>query len=94
MLGDLLPPLRDAVERLERLGPLPPDSPLAELRLATSLHALAGLLGAIARELETRAHDDLGRFGAQVVEIAARSRDPEAAASEVANAFLQLSRVS
>jgi len=93
MLDDLIPALRASLGRLERLGPLPSDSPIAELQLATLLHSQAGLLSAIARELEARAHEDLGHFGAQVVEVASHASDPETAACEVAEAFLGLNRV-
>jgi hypothetical protein len=94
LLDDLIPALRASLERLERLGPLPSDSPIAELQLATLLHSQAGLLSAIAGELETRAHEDLGRFGAQVVEVASHASDPETAACEVAQGFLSLCRLS
>ena len=94
MLDDLIPALRVCLGRLERLGPLPSDSPIAELQLATLLHSQAGLLSAIADELEARAHEDLGRFGAQVVEAASHACDPEAAACEVADAFIALRRLS
>jgi hypothetical protein len=94
MLDALIPALRASLGRLERLGPLPSDSPIAELQLATLLHSQAGLLSAIAGELEARAHEDLGRFGAQVVEVASRASDPETAACEVADAFIALRRLS
>lgn len=90
VLDDLILALRASLGRLERLRPPAADSPIAELRLATLLHSQAGLLSAIAGELETRAHDDLGRFGAQVVELAAQAGDAETAACEVAEAFLRL----
>jgi len=93
MVDDLIPALRASLGRLERLGPPPSDSPIAELQLATLLHSQAGLLSAIAGELEARAHDDLGRFGAEVVELASRASDPESAACEVAEAFLGRNRV-
>jgi hypothetical protein len=83
MLDDLALALRASLVRLERLGPAPADSPMAELQLATLLHSQAGLLSAIAGELEARAHEELGRFGAQVVELACRAADPETAACEV-----------
>jgi len=69
-------------------------SPIGELHLATLLQVHAGLLGAIAAELVTRAHEDLGRFGAQRVEQASRAPDQEAATCEVAEGFLALGRVS
>jgi hypothetical protein len=90
MLDHLVPALRAALARLERLPPPSASSPLAELELATQLHAQAALLSAIAHELAARTHDDLGRFGAQVVASAARASDAEAAACEVAEAFLGL----
>jgi hypothetical protein len=94
VLADLVPALRASLERLQRLGPAPADSPMAALQLATILHAQAGLLSAIAGELETNAHEEMGRFGAEVVELAARASDPETAACEVAEAFIGLGRLS
>jgi hypothetical protein len=93
LLEELLPALRASLERLERLGVPPAGSPIAELQLATLLHAQSGLLLAIAGEMETRAHTDLGRFGAEVVELAAKANDAETAACEVAEAFLALARM-
>ncbi len=93
MLEELIPVLRASLGRLERLRPPAADSPIAELRLAAVLQAQAGLLSAIAGELETRAHDDLGRFGAEVVALASQAADPETAACQVAEAFLNLRSV-
>lgn len=92
MLDDLVSALRASLARLERLGTAGTQSPMAELQLAALLHAQAGLVSAIAGELEARAHEDLGRFGAQVVELASRAADPDSAACEVAEAFLALGR--
>ncbi len=89
LIDALVPVLRGSLERLERVTSCA-ESPLAELRLATLLHAQAALLGAIAAELEARAHEDLGRFGAEVVEEASRAVDAETAACAVAEAFLKL----
>ena len=90
MLDDLVSVLRASLGRLESLDPGSRDSPIAELRLATQLHAHAGLVAALAAELEARAHEDLGRLGARLVELASRAPDPESAASEVAEGFLAL----
>ena len=94
MLDDLILALRDSLGRLERLLPAGGLSPVAELQLATLLHSQAGLLSAIAGELALRAHEDLGRFGTEVVEVAWRARDPETAACEVAEAFLCLNNTN
>lgn len=52
----------------------------------------AALLAAAAAELELRVHGELGRFGAAVVERAMLATSAEAAASQVADAFLDLCR--
>jgi hypothetical protein len=93
LVAALLPELRASLARLETTV-ADPAAPLDQLRLATLLRAQAALLAGVAAELELRVHEDLGRFGAAVVERAAHARSPEAAASEVADAFLHLCRPS
>jgi hypothetical protein len=90
MLNDLIATLRVSLERLERFERRSPTSPGATLHLASTLRGYAAILQAVAAELDGRVHEDLGRFGAQVVERARHTPDPERAASEVADAFLAL----
>jgi hypothetical protein len=93
MLDDLVSALRVSLERLERVAPQPAVSPMAERQLAILLYSQAALLAAIAGELEARAHEELGRFGAEMVELASHAASPETAACEVADAFLGLGRL-
>jgi hypothetical protein len=93
ILTTLLPALRASLARLESAG-LVDARPLEQLRLAALLRAQAALLAGVAAELELRVHEDLGRFGAAVVERATDATSPEAAACEVADAFLGLCRRS
>jgi hypothetical protein len=94
MLDQLISALRVSLERLERLAPQPAASPMAERQLAILLYSQTAILAAIAGELDARAHEQLGRFGAEMVELACHAADPETAASEVADAFLGLGRLS
>jgi hypothetical protein len=94
MLEALSSALRVSLERLDRVAPRPAVSPMAERQLAILLYSQAALLAAIAGELEARAHEELGRFGAEVVDLACHASDPETAACEVADAFLGLGRFS
>jgi hypothetical protein len=91
LLTSLLPALRASLSRLESSQGAG-TGPLDQLGLAILLRAQAALLAGVAAELELRVHDDLGRFGAAVVEHAARAASPDAAANEVADAFLDLCR--
>lgn len=63
-----------------------------QLRIANALATQGALLLAIARELEARAYEDLGRFSVEAVERGARARDTRSAAELVAEAFLGLHR--
>ena len=89
----LVPALRASLARLDSAD-CTGGSPLEQLRLATLLRTHAALLAGAAAELELRIHQDLGRFGAAVVDHAADAASAEAAASEVADAFLDLCRPS
>lgn len=86
----LLPLLHESLRRLEALSMTDDVSPTAVLHAADALAVHGALLTALAHELQVSAHDDLGRYAAEVADAAGNAPTPAAAATAVAEAFLRL----